>query len=350
MLPRNNFFLNSERNFQGGEAPANSCPGYCSGHSDEYLHGVKDRNTDQETQLPLATLAEPASRHKQPCIRDIWVSPRTGCATKQSENTSYLNVDDNEDDDSAIRKCVSPEIPLVKDERILECSSGRSVDFEKACKVRRTGKNFFSSRDQETQTLHESASAFTNPRGSSRAREFIEMSRKNHSPTVKMQAGNSFQLLPTFIPVPSDPNGACFLSPTLGYPVSASGHPPFAQMPSTTHVLHPGNAGHDHFVYLPSQMYSHVPHAVSTVYTSQVPPNVTTVRSPSALPVILAPGRVAYKEPHAQMPNYAIPGPSFVSPPSPGASMRHNQSGGHLNTYRQYLMRPAAHVLGPMYQ
>lgn len=332
--------------------PGNSCSGYCSGHSDERVpgQGVKDRKMDRKTQRPLETLTEQAPRYKQSCTRDIWISPRTSCAPKQVRNTGYFNIDDT-DDDVSRRKYASPESSFMKGERVFDGSSGRSVDFEKACKVRRTGKyHHHPSRDQETQTLHETASAFTNPAGSARAREFIEMSRQNHSPAVKLQAGNSFQLLPTFIPVPSDPNGTCFVSPTLGYPVSAAAHPPFAQMPSTTHVLHPGNATKDHFVYLPSQMYSHVPHAVSTVYTSQVPPNVTTVGSPSALPVILAPGRVAYKGPHAPMANYAIPGPAFVPPPSPDISMRHNQPGGHLNTHRQYLMRPGSHVLQPMYQ
>ncbi len=339
--------LNGEQNFRGAEVAANSCPGYCSGHSDDCLpgRGVKDRKTEREMHRPLDTLNEHASGHKQSSTRDVWISPRTSCAPKAVGNIDYFNIDDPDDDVTA-RRYASPEIPFVKGERVFDGSSGRSVDFEKACKVRRTGKYHHPSRDQETQTLHETASAFTNPAGSSRAREFIEMSRQNHSPTVKLPAGNSFQLLPTFIPVPSDP---CFVSPTVGYPVSAPGRPPFAQMPSSTHVLHPGNAGQDHFVYLPSQMYSRVPHAVSTVYTSQVPPNVTTVGSPSALSVILAPGRVAYNGHHAPIANYAIPGPAFVPSSSPDISMRHNQPGGHLNPHRQYLMRPASHVLQPMY-
>ena len=347
--PRNNFLLNDERNLRTAEMTANSCPGYCSGHSDDFLpaRGMNNR----EAQQPWGTVTtEPASEHKLPSARDNWNSRRASCGTKQVASTDYFHVDDN-DDDVPGRKHISPEIPFVKGERVVfDDHSGRSVDFEKACKVRKTGKNH-PSRDQQTQTLHETASAFVNPADSSRERDYIEMSRQNHSPVVKMQAGNSFQLIPTFIPVPSDANGACFLSPTLGYPVSASAHAPFAQMPSTTHVLHPGNSGaQDHFVYLPSQVYSHVPRAVSTVYTSHVPPNVTTVGSPSAMPVLFAPGRVAYKGPHAPVPNFAIPAPTFVPSSSPTASMRHNQAPGNVNTYRQYLMRPRSHVLQPMYQ
>ena len=351
LLPRNNFLLNSEQNFRGGDVAVSSCQGYCSGRCDECLPGrvVKGRKMERETQRPLDTLNEHASGHKQTCTRDIWISPGSSCAPKRAENTSYFNIDDP-DDNVPARKYASPEFSLVNGGRVFEGSSGRSVDFEKACKVRKTGKYHHPSRDQETQTLHETASAFTNPGGSSRAREFIEMSRQNHSPTVKLPTGNSFQLLPTVIPLASDPNAACFVSPTVGYPVSAPGHPPFAQVPSTTHVLHPGNAGQDHFVYYPSQMYSHVPHAMSTVYTSQVPPNVTTVGSPSSLSVILAPGHVTYKGPHAPIANYAIPGPAFVPPSSPDISMRHNQPGGHMNPHRQYLMRPGSHVLQPMYQ
>lgn len=351
LLPRNNFLMNGERDFQGAELAANSCQGYCSGHSDDCLPGqqMKDSKTTRPTHRPLHSLAEQAPGHKQSCTRDIWISPRTSCAKSQVENINYFNIDDAEEDVFR-RKRSSPQMPFVKGERVFDGNSGRSVDFEKACKVRKTtAKNYHPSRDQETQTLHETASAFSNPAGSSRARDFIELSRQNHSPTVTLQAGNSFQLLPTFIPVPSDPNAACFVSPTLGYPVSAAGHSSFAQMPSTTHVLHPGNGGQDRFVYLPSQMYSHVPHAVSTVYTSQVA-NATTVGSPSALPVVLAPGRVAYNGPHAPMSNYAIPGPAFVPSSPPGGSMGHAQRGGHVNSYRQYLMRPGSHVLHPMYQ
>jgi hypothetical protein len=352
LLPRNNFPLNSEQNYRGAEVPVSSCQGYCSGHCDECLpgRGVKGRKIERETHRPLDALNEPASGHKQTCTRDIWISSGTSCAPKRAENTGYFHIDDREDNVN-VRKYSSPEFSFVNSERVSDGTSGRSVDFEKACKVRKTGKYHHPSRDQETQTLHETASAFTNPAGSSRAREFIEMSRHNHSPALKLPTGNSFQLLPTVIPLSSDPNGACFVSPTVGYPVSAPGHhPPFAQVPSNTHVLHPGNTGQDHFVYLPSQMYSHVPHAVSTVYT-QVPPNVTTVGSPSSLPVILAPGHVAYKGPHAPIANYAIPGPAFVPSASPDMSMRHNQPGGHhMNPHRQYLMRPGSHVFQPMYQ
>ena len=349
MLPHNNFVLNGERSFP--EVGTNSCSGYCSGHSDECLSGqsTKDRLTTQEPRRSLNILTEHAPVDKQSCTRSAWISPRPSYPARHVDNTEYFNVDEN-DEPMSRRKYGSPEIPLVKGETVFDATSGRSVDFEKACKVRKTGKHHHPSRDQETQTLHETASAFTNTADSLRAREFIEMSRQNHSPAVKLQAGNSFQLLPTFIPVPSDPSGTCFVSPTLGYPVSAPGHPSLAPMPSTTHVFHPGNARQDHFVYLASQMYPHVPHGVSTVYTPQGPSNVNTVGSPSALPFILAPGRMPYKGPHAPMPNYAIPGPAFVPSSSPGPSMVHNQPGNHGNTYRQYLMRPGSHVLQPMYQ
>ncbi|XP_046862131.1 homeodomain-interacting protein kinase 3-like isoform X3 [Xenia sp. Carnegie-2017] len=343
-LHQRNSTLYNGRNFHNVPAVA-ACktgPGCFTGNSN-----VKD-SVEVDSQRSHDSIPGEASTHKQPSARDIWVRPRASCTTKQDNNSSFLHY---KEVDEAVprRKHPSTETTFTKPEQIYESSSGRSVDFEKACKVRR--KSYQPSRDQETQTLYDTASAFTNTAGSSRAREFIEISRKNHSPTpaVNFQPANSFQLLPTFIPLQSDSSGACFVSPTLGYPIKAAGHQHFPQMPSTAHVFHP-SAGPDHFFYLPSQVYSHMPQAVSTVYNTHIPSNISAGGSPTGVPVILAPGRLAYKEPPGAIPNYGLSTPAFVPTSSSADSVGHTIAGSNIKAYRQYVMRSENYGLPSMYQ
>lgn len=356
MLPSGSLPVNNERTLHVPETIATSCSGYCSGHSDEFVASqVYDRETrDPENKPPWDTYAEP--RHTRGPVQnlshDIWVGPGTSCGTKPADNVTYLNVDDTDDEVSG-PKYISPEFPFVKEERHGDSGEASAVDVDETCAIKRTGKNN-EPRDQETQTFHESVPTFGHSADLERTliRDISDTGHHNQSPTVNLPVGNSFQMLPTFIPVPSDHNGTCFVSPTLGYQVSAASHPQFAQVPSTTHVLHP-RAGQEHYVYLPSQIYSHhLPRTVSTVYTSHVPPDVpTTVRSPSAAPVILGPSHVAFKRPPAPtvLPNFTIPTPSFPTS-SPNSAIRYTQSVTNVNAYRRYLMGTNGHVAPPMYQ
>ena len=340
----------NERTLRPAETMTASGSGFCSGHSDEFVASlVYDNGTSEPVSKPSWNACAEHSLVGQPRRRtsqDTWSLH----AAKPGKSTSYLNVDDGDEDISG-QKYNSPEFPLAREENG-GCASGAVArDMGETFTARRSGKNQ-EPRDQETQTLHETAPPFL--RSAEMGKPLMpEMSHRNQSPTVNLPVGNSFHLLPTLIPVPSDHSGACFVSPTLGYQVNAASHPQFAQVPTTTHVIHP-RAGQDQFVYLPSHIYSHhLQRTVPTVYASHVPPNATTatVRSPSAMPVILAPGRVAFNRPPAPavVPNFAIPATSFATS-SPGSAMRYNQSVANAHAYRRYLMGPGGHVTAPMYQ
>lgn len=349
MLPKGHLPGN-ERPLRPAETITASGSGFCSGHSDEFVTSlVYDTGTRAPENKPSwnvcaehSVVGGPRRRTSQ----ETWSQH----AAKPAESTSYLNVDDGDEDISG-QKYNSPEFPLVKEEKLGAAHGAVARDLGETFAPRRSGKNQ-EPRDQETQTLHESAPTFL--RSAEMEKPLMQgMSRHNQSPTVNLPVGNSYHLLPTLIPVPSDHSGACFVSPTLGYQVNAASHPQFAQVPTTTHLIHP-RAAQDQFVYLPSHIYSHhLQRTVPTVYASHVSPSATTttVRSPTAVPVILAPGRVAFNRPPAPavVPNFAIPASSFAAS-SPGSAMRYNQSVANAHAYRRYLMGPGGHVAPPMYQ